>query len=112
MTCEIDGCSTLKYFSYNGYIKHWKKVHTNKITITFCGKCKKSFKRKNDLLRHLKINHKLCKETAALMLVDAKSKVTSNNNYVMWTLRDGCSSPCHLDSGDTCLNPCHVDSEG
>ncbi|CAC5415970.1 unnamed protein product [Mytilus coruscus] len=96
MSCEIDGCSTHKYLTYNSYTKHWKKVHTDTITITFCGKCKRSFIRKNDLLRHLKTDHKLCNETAALMSVDAKSKFTTNNNYINPGHVEGCKTPHFL----------------
>ena len=83
MACDVPGCNTQHFSSFSTYIKHWKKFHVATTKVVFCSKCKKkSFSRRCDLTRHLKVYHKTEHNKLNKLVAEAKSKVLTNNKFV------------------------------
>ena len=60
--CNIENCQTDVFTNYPKYIKHWKKIHVEKVTIHYCSKCKASFRDNTSLKRHYISKHKINRE--------------------------------------------------
>ena len=59
MACEIPSCETSLFTSHRAYIKHWKKIHVQSVTVYKCDICSSCFNRRCALNRHYRFVHKL-----------------------------------------------------
>ena len=57
MVCPEPGCNTAVYTTYPKLVQHWKLVHTPTVLLHTCRVYKKTFTRKPDPNRHLKVCH-------------------------------------------------------
>ncbi|VDI80186.1 Hypothetical predicted protein [Mytilus galloprovincialis] len=80
MACNVPSCNTHIYTSYRAYIKHWKKIHTQYISISECEIC--NINRKCLLNRHFRFVHKLNGAQLANKFAQVTVRNIINDNYV------------------------------
>jgi len=56
MPCEVSKCSDYIYSTYNSYIKHWKKYHTDTTVVKRCAKCSQEYRTNNKLRTLIKLS--------------------------------------------------------